>query len=218
MQQIDDVRAVDVDRQRDVPRAGVADRVREQFAPDGEEHLGVGGRRRGGGRHGHDRMRAVGQRQPGGDRVERGAEAGRLELVRVQVEDLGAQLGDRPGEPVLGPVEVLDVAAARALDVLLRAQQVLHELVVEDVGELAPGARLGPEGLGHERPPALGQLADPRRAPREEHRQDDGQRAAPREVEGVDDDVARGRLVPEGRADDRGEREAGEREQDQLQT
>src|SRR3954468_19431900 len=203
------------DGQRDTLCGRMPRGVRQELAAEREQQLVVGAGRVRRDRD-HGRL-GVAAGLPRGDRPPRRPEPGGLEQRGVKLEDLVAQALDRPAERGLRPVDVLGPAAPRLLEVLLRAQQLLHELVVERVGELAPGARLGGERLRHKRAAALRELADALRAPGQKDRHDDRQAGARGDVERVDGKQPQADLVAEvgvrdGRGDEAGDRERGDAE------
>jgi hypothetical protein len=98
-------------------------------------------------------------RGPVADRRERSLEAGRLEDVRVELEQRLPQVRDGGGErPVRAlqssPVEGL----GRLLEIVSRREEVLDRRVVEPFGQCAPLALLDGHRLGHQPLALLSQL------------------------------------------------------------
>ena len=120
---------------------------------------------------------------------QRGAQAGVVQDVGMQLEDLAAELVDSCGQRIVGAaVGVLVVAPMVVAQLVPGQQQVLDRLVVQHLGEASALAFLGGERLGEQPAALVGSRADPPIACTEQRRQHDGRRSGPREVQRVRDD------------------------------
>ncbi|HEX5899922.1 MAG TPA: hypothetical protein VFY32_11035 [Solirubrobacteraceae bacterium] len=129
-------------------------------------------------------------------RGERRAQAGVVEHVGVQLEDLAAQLIDGLGQRGIGaPVGVLVVAAMMIAQLLAGQQQVLDRVIVQELGQALALALLGGQGLGHQPPALVGVRADPPVARAEDRREQDRPGPCPQQEQRVHDDRVDVRLA-----------------------
>ena len=182
------------DADADVLGAAVAGGVGQQLARDGEDEvvadaLGVGvdldvGR---------EAAAAPGAL---GHRLQRGAQPGLVEQVRVQVEHRLAELDDRLVEALAHQVDRRVVARA---ELLAGGEQVLQRVVVQRLGQPPARRVLGRQRLGDEPPPAAGEVLHVAVAPGQ-HRREERRRGAHPEQEERLGDLERQRVGLPGHA------------------